>query len=100
MSKIRGIVLTYIRVNAHPLILLAFGLIILAFLVLSGCKTACQHLDTRCSGQEVQVCASNQDWQEVMTCDQLKQNPVFEKIDWVCCVKESGATCVPKEECK
>jgi len=67
--------------------------------LLIGCGSPCQQIKaTRCNAQIVEVCGSNQKWQRVLDCAQVKptSNPNAPK-DWVCGETTTGHTCVPKK---
>jgi len=73
---------------------------VLVVLVLcAGCGSPCQQIKaTRCNVQIVELCGSNNKWQRVLDCTQVKSisNPNAPK-DWVCGETTTGHTCVPKK---
>lgn len=73
--------------------------LIAVLLLWGGCGSPCQQIKaTRCNAQIVELCGSNQKWQRVLDCAQMKptSNTNAPK-DWVCReTGQTGHTCVPK----
>lgn len=59
-----------------------------------GPEEKCQVNQTRCSGDEVQVCESDEHWATFMDCNEVS---AFSGGPWTCVPLEdgSGHTCVP-----
>ncbi len=68
---------------------------------LEACVPVCANMQTRCNGPYVEICDSNEQWQRVMTCDDVSGGDE----PWVCCqaaIGEDGGTghtCIPESEC-
>lgn len=72
--------------------------LIVALLLFGGCSSPCQQVKaTRCNGSVVEACGSNQKWQRVMDCAQVKAIKKGAPTEWSCAeVAGKGCTCVPK----
>jgi hypothetical protein len=71
-------------------------LLILAFFLLPACATPCSQLyATRCDGTQVQICGSNNRWQRVLECSQLKAIKLGAATKWQCGASEGAHTCIP-----
>lgn len=71
----------------------------LLVLLVSGCPTpVCPVLATRCTGQVVELCGSDGQWQTVVDCDEVARTSGGE---WTCGeTREDGEeinTCLPTE---
>ncbi len=68
---------------------------------LEACVPVCANMQTRCNGPYVEICDSNEQWQRVMTCDDVSGGDEH----WVCCQADigedgsTGHTCIPESEC-
>jgi hypothetical protein len=71
-------------------------LVIVVLLGLTGCGSPCQQVKaTRCNGSLVELCGSNQKWQRVLDCAQVKAFKAEAPAQWTCGEKDGKCTCVP-----
>lgn len=63
----------------------------------AACGDQCEELEVRCSGNVVEICSDEQNWEVITDCDTVEPA----ELDWTCCYSADvqGLTCLPKESC-
>lgn len=73
---------------------MVLGGAVLSFVSMLSCEE-CGPSETRCAGQEAQVCSSSGRWEPLADCDRIEGGG-----EWVCCFGGSGDyNCRQASEC-
>jgi hypothetical protein len=66
-----------------------------AMIAMTSCKHECESGETRCNGNNSEMCSKDNVWDVVMDCTELSRST---ELELKCFIEPEGAVCVMVEE--